>query len=324
MADKKITELPKRYLPVDSEVVVPVVQASGTRKVSISQILPSVIPLATDNAGTPIQPDTGITMYAQARAGRRRPAWIGVSGIDVAAQCILGANKIAYWGATGNSIAAFNTATPGICLINWLQTTGGTLTTRSVQTTNLFTSTRRMGFSAGTGTSVGVCHNVPQWCTAYGFEMVARFGIGTLPNTGSVTLMAGMTSSSSILTSITGNGSGVYLKLVSSPATVSYSAQIVYVANSTETVVQTLTTDFFAAMNSTSDFYEFRLFCAPNSPTINWRVEKLNSTESQTGTFPNSVMPDIMLMSPTISGFCSATSSGTILDVISVYMETDT
>lgn len=81
--------------------------------------------------------------------GRTMPAIIGPSGMDYTIQPGMWRQKIAYWNAPGNG-----TTVPGIFGLNALTATG-TVTTRTVATTNKLTITKRLGYvSANTANSV--------------------------------------------------------------------------------------------------------------------------------------------------------------------------
>lgn len=273
------------------------------------------------NAANPTLPSSGLRIFARKNAGRNRLAYIGPSGIDVSVQAFLGANKVGYWGATGNSNAAFNSATPGLMLFNFGHVASGTATARSVATTNLFTSTRRMGFvsSATAGNAAGTRSNLAQFWTGNapglgGFEYITRFGLSQVNAT--TRFFAGLSPAAALTN-----------------ANISTMSGIVGIARETNETTFSITTGSggtkiplganFPCNTQNVDLYELRLFCAPNSTTINWSVSRLNTGHYIEGTIAAN-LPATQLYGTQIWINNGTTASAVAVDVISQYIETDT
>lgn len=276
------------------------------------------------NGANPSSPGSGLRIFARKNAARNRLAYIGPSGIDVSVQAFLGANKVGYWGAQGNSATAFNTAAPGIMLFNFGHAATGTATARAVATTNLFTSTRRLGFlSSGTaGNSAGTRYNALQFWTGNaaglgGFEYVARFGISQVNAT--TRLFVGMSTSSAVIT----NGEPMNnAALRGFGANMSQTTMRVWSGGGTAVDLGAN----FPVNTQNADLYEVRIFCPPNTGSagdIHWSVARLNTGHYSEGVFDSLYKPS-GLLSPQIWINNGTTASAVAIDVISQYIETDT
>ncbi|MBJ7446863.1 MAG: hypothetical protein JHC81_04950 [Brevundimonas sp.] len=280
-----------------------------------------------DNAVAPSAPASGIKLYAIDKADRRRPGWVGPSGIDTSIQEFIGANKIGFWSAGGNSTTGFNNATPGIMLWNFGHTTQGTVTARNVAASagagRIFNSTRRLGFAQGAATSAGTRHGLSQFALLNGFEYIARFGISGLPSSGSAGYWAGLQTGTNALTSTfmlngAAGGVGAYLSTAGG-------FQIVHAVSSGSgyTVHKTLNATTFPSSTASIDLYELRLFCPPGATTMAWRVERLNTGDYDEGLITADLPASTALLMPQIACAGSAVSLGVAIDVVSQYIVTD-
>lgn len=275
------------------------------------------------NGSNPTSPSTGLRLFARKNAGRNRLAYIGPAGIDVSVQAFLGANKVGYWGAQGNSNTAFNTAAPGLMLFNFGHAATGTATARAVATTNLFTSSRRLGFlSSGTvGNSAGTRHNALQFWTGNaaglgGFEYVARFGISQVNAT--TRFFVGMSTSAAVIANSEPMNNAALLGF---GANMSQTTMRVWSGGGTAVDLGAN----FPVKTQNSDLYEVRIFCPPNTGSagnIYWSVTRLNTGHYSEGVFDSLYTPS-GLLSPQIWINNGTTASAVAIDVISQYIETD-
>lgn len=202
MSNLKISDLPASAGVLSTDLV-PVVDTSGTfvtEKATVAQLLASAQLLADKDTnggyvgraadGSAALPTTTATLAAPAAgllkifgrdlAGRSMLAQEGSSGADSVLQPFMGRNKIGWWSAPGSTTVAtgFNQGLG-------IPTTLGTTTQRNTQTTNLLTSTRRIGYvsAALAGSLCAIRLNVAQFFrgltapTRGGFFQVTRFGV---------------------------------------------------------------------------------------------------------------------------------------------------
>lgn len=271
------------------------------------------------NGANPTTPTSGLRVFARRNSGRNRLAYIGPAGIDVSVQAFLGANKIGYWGAQGNSNTAFNNAAPGIMLFNFGHAATGTATTRNVANTNMFTLSRRMGFTsaATAGASAGTRNNAMQFSRNGGYEYVARFGISQVNAT--TRLFAGMChfGSAVMANSEPSTQTSIGVGTVSGQTTLHFmygnQQQVNLGAN-------------FPVNTQNVDLYEARLFAIPGSNTTNWSVTRLNTGHYAEGSYTDNTgyIGPAALGSPQIWINNGSTASAVSVDVISQYIETDT
>ena len=134
--------------------------------------------LATDyDSSPPDAPLTGVVLFARLRAGRRRPAFVGPSGLDTGLQSLLASNKVRWWSAqgSGSTVALFNLTTQ----------IAGTATTRAIDPTTFLGAVGRIGYvgALAINTGVGIRHNLQQFFRGGGiyapggFEVIHRWGI---------------------------------------------------------------------------------------------------------------------------------------------------
>lgn len=274
---------------------------------------------------TPTAPVSGVKLFARARGGRRRPAWIGPSGLDSSVQTFFGANKIGYWGAQGNSNTAFNTANPGIMLFNFGHTASGTATTRSVATTNLFTSMRRLGFvSAATAGSVaGTRYGAAQFWRGNaaglgGFDFISRHGFSQV-QTG-MRSFVGLWATATAITNVEISTLTNFIALAQNAAHTNL--QIMHNDGSGTATIIDLGANF-PGNTANTDMYDFRLFCPPNASSVFWSVTRLNTGHVAEGEITTDLPSNTTLLSPQVAVCNGATAAAVAVDVVSQYIETD-
>ena len=77
----------------------------------------------------------------------------------------------------------------------------------------------------------------------------------------------------------------------------------------------------FPANTSGADLYELALWCTPNSGTINYRVERLNTAFVAEGVLSTDLPVNTVLLAPQIWVNNGATAAAVALDVASQYLE---
>ncbi len=273
----------------------------------------------------PATPSLGLDVYAKTIATRAFIATKDQNGLVGSLQPLMARNKVGFWNPAGNSVSA-----PGVFGFPAFTTTG-TVTARSVATTNLANRLRRIGY-----VSTAVAGNFAETRVA-----VAQYSIGTGTGVGGFTMIARFVPSDAAAVA----GERFFLGLTSTtiaatnvePTTLTNSIGIAQISTSTNlflvyggSVPQTpidLGANFPAAGLST-DAYELSLFSSPNaSTTIGYEVTRINTGDTVSGTLTGAGGTAIPL-STTLLTFKAwktnnATAAAAAFDLSSIYLETD-
>lgn len=281
MADAKITALTAlsgagSTADTDQLVVVDVsdttMAASGTdKKISVADAAAAVYerPVTEYTTTTPAVPASGVKIFTRSRAGKRRLAQVGPSGLDYPFQAGLDVNAVAWYRPAGNSTTITANGFPA-------PTAFGTATAFNWANTNLSTSMKGISYiSAATASSSGgMKSNVLQYWRGNaaglgGFYFCCRFAVTAQP--ANWRLLVGMYGST------TAPGTTV------DPSTLLNFIGVI--KDSADTNLQFAHNDGTSTATksstglgipSTSQVVEVRIFCAPNSSTINISCEILN------------------------------------------------
>jgi hypothetical protein len=275
--------------------------------------LPTVGELTTPN---PAAPTAGSTLFSRFRAGRRMPGARNPNGDAFEIQPGLMSRKVAHFVPRGNSTTADNWGF-GV-------TVTGTATSRSVATTNLSTSLRRIGYvsSATAGNSAGVRGNAAQFWQGNGaglggFYYQCQFIVSQ--TNADVRWFVGLSATTGALANANPT---TLLNLVG------------FSIDSTQTTIRFINNDGSGTATSadqganfpattTTAVYEIRLFCAPNTTEIFWSIERFDSAFFATGSVTTDIPTNTTLLSPQVWINNGATASAVAIDVIHQYMETD-
>ena len=269
-------------------------------------------------------PASSVDIYASNSGGRILPTIIGPSGIISPLQPTISMSKVGYWTWYGNSTTVTD--------VTWglvAPSASGTATIRNIATTNLFTSTRRIGYVTGatSGTTAAVRSGVAQFWRGNaaglgGFYFVSRFGFSTAAPGTAVRAFVGLSAVTTAATnnepnSATYNNSVGVCKLAAGANT---TLNIMTVTGGTAT-----TTDLganFPANTFDTDLYELVLFAVPNGASIGYKVTRLNTGNVAEGSLTTNLPTSTTFMG--IQQWInnnSAVSYG--MDMISTYIETD-
>lgn len=265
---------------------------------------------------TPAAPTAGAALFERFRAGRRMLAQIGPSGLNYTMQPWLAANKVGYWGAQGNATT--------VVLFNFGNTATGTATTRTVATTNLSTSLRRLAYvsAAAAGSSSGTRHNALQFWRGNaaglgGFTYVVRFVIDTTQ--ASMRWFVGLYGTAGVIGNVDPSTllNTVGFGIDSGQTTVRF-------FNNDGAGVATAT-DLGASFPATTAavVYEARFFCAPNGSAIGYSLERLDAAALVEGSVTTDIPANTTLLSPQIWINNGPTAAAVAIAVVSQYIETD-
>lgn len=278
----------------------------------------------------PGAPEAGeLRVYGKSICGRAFLKSIGPSGMDVPYQASLWAQRLAIWNPPGNG-----TGVPGVFGMAAFTATG-TVTTRTITTTQMFTRTRRLGYVSGAtaGSLCGARLNSAQWTLGVpgtpafgGFFMAVRFGCSDAATVAGARQFVGVTSGTgaftnvepATLTNCIGVGHGA----------ADTNLKIFYGGSAAQTPIDLGAT--FPANTLSADMYELVLYAPSNANNIvNYRVTRLNTGDVAEGTLtaatPGTQLPANTTLLTLFQSFRSnnATALAVGLDISHVYFETD-
>lgn len=272
-------------------------------------------------AGTdPSVPSAGnMLLYSKDVAGRLMPKFVGPSGIDSILQPAMFANGM-YLVTPGASTAFSFIGGPTFTAV-------GTVSTPALASGSLRLSTRRSSVvSAATANSASElrCAQTTCWrgdATGLGgFFATFRFGMSSAVagqrlavGLFSVTTAIATTQSPSALTSciFVGNDSAdANLQLMTNDA------------SGTCTKVN-LGASFPIPDSTNNAIYELTLFARPNDTSVGWRVARLDTGTSTSGTISTDLPPSTTFLAPHMYANNNAVAAAVTLDFYRLYIESD-
>lgn len=279
---------------------------------------PLLLPTDFDDT-MPDLPATGLVVFARNRAGRRRLATLGPSGLDTSLQSLLATNKVREWSASGNSTTAF--------VRNLTAIVQGSAAAVNVAVTNLFTSVSRIRYSttAAASSAAGLRHNLPQFFRGDGstgpggFEIIQRFGISVFQSgmrafCGSIGTGSGISGSSA--TNALLNFVGVGFDSGDANWSIMHND-----ASGFATKID-LGSEF-PATTSSEDLYEVRVFTPPRGTSYFVSLTNLDSGITAEAEITTNMPAANLLMGEQL---WISTGAGTVIaaiDIVSRYVETD-
>jgi len=278
-----------------------------------------------DLTGVINTPASGVTLVAKTRAGRRMLGYMDSTGYDYYVQPFFGSNKITLLQHAGNSASV---AAPAFQQVNMVTATPvGTATARNVTTANLFTSTKRLGLVsvATAGGSAELFGSVAQYFRGNalgvgGFYAVFRFGISDAATVAGGRMFVGFAASAAALP----NGAVSALQQIIG---VGYDSADTVLSIYTNVAVATATKvalpAAFVVNTLSTDMYELRLFAVPNTTTVGYAVERVNTGDLTSGTLSTNIPLVTTLMTPHFWRNNGATALAIGIDVMSLYIEVD-
>lgn len=276
--------------------------------------------LMVADATTPSTPAAGyINLHAKLVAGYGLPAYVDESGLSSSLQPFFGRNKVGMWVVTGNfntSPIAFGIAGPS---------TQGTLVARNVASTNLLTSTRRLGAVtvATAGLFTGQRASAFQFMRGDaagkgGFRFVMRWGCSDAATVAGARTFVGLAAATvgAVEPSSSINIIGV--------GTDAADGNLVIMHNDgAGTATRVPLGANFPDHTLSADAYELVLFCAPNTSTVGWQVTRLNTGDVASGTISTDLPASTTLLGPQLMRNNGATALAVGIDLVNFYIETD-
>jgi hypothetical protein len=293
-----------------------------------NQLAPEITTLLLDGQSSdPTPPAAGnLTVYAKSIAGRMMLKQIGPSGLATAVQPFLARNKIGYWASPGNA-----TTVPGVFGYT-APTTGGTVTTRSVATTNLFTRMRRLSYvSSSTAGSLAYQYvafaqvTVGDGAGNGGFYKLCRFGISDTAAVSGARMFCGVSSSTSAPTNV--EPSTLTNSIGVGHGAADTTMHLYYGGSAAQTPIDLGAN--FPANTRSADVYELALFAPSNSNnTVYYEVTRINTGNVAAGTLTGTAgvaLPSstTLLSYQRIWRSNNTTALAVAYDIMSDYIETD-
>ena len=292
------------------------------------QLAPQITTLQlSGQTSDPSAPGSGnLVVYSKAIAGRMMLKQEGPSGIATGFQPILARNKVGYWAPPGN-----NTTLPGVFGYT-APTTTGTVTTRNIATTSLFTRMRRLSYlsAAAAGSLAYQYVNVAQVTVGDGagnggFYKICRFGISDAAAVSSARMFCGLSSSTSAPTNV--EPSTLTNSIGMGHGAADTTMHIYYGGSAAQTPID-LGSNFPSNTRST-DVYELALFAPTNSNnTVYYEVTRVNTGNVATGTLTGTA-GTVLPASTTLLSYQrlwrsnNTTALAVAYDIMSDYIETD-
>jgi hypothetical protein len=298
---------------------------AATNELSLSGTNPT-FDIAGVTAEPTVPPAGSLTFYAKEIAGRMMPKWVGPSGFDTPIQALLAFNKVAWWNPPGNA----NTV-PGIVGLN-PPTALGTAAARNVATTNLLTRAKRLGYNSATqtGNTAGHYNAQAQFTIGTGtvgiggFFYVCRFGSGV--NRAGDLLFVGLTSS---IAAPSGTASpATFTNAIGVGAAIGDTNMSIYYGGSAAQTPIALGANF--PKNDPDSIYEIVLYAGSDvNNSVDYRVTNLLTGAQTSGTLTAATAGVQLPASTTLLAHRCFRANGnttgqTQMDIISVYIETDT
>lgn len=274
------------------------------------------------DASVPTPPAAGyITLFGKLLAGGVLPAYVGPAGLDSALQPFFGRNKVGIWATMGGTAT-----TPTVLGMAAIITTG-TLTARTVATTNFFTAAIRSGYisAATAGASAGPRSDKAQYWRGNaaglgGFRVVMRFGCSDAATVADARSFVGLASTISALTNTnpSANTNIIGVGTDSGESTLSIMHN-----DGSGTATKVALGANFPDHTLSMDMYELVLFAAPNASEVGWQVTRLNTGDVATGTITTDLPASTTLLAPQIWRNNGTTALAVGVDLVGGYFERD-
>jgi hypothetical protein len=283
----------------------------------------------------PASPALGeLRVYAKSNAGRTMLKMKGGSGIDVALQPFLGANRVSLFQPTLGSTSITTSTTLGTTVGLNHFTSGTTASTTattseaSASAASLFLSMKRT--EIGTSTAASTVGDLRLATLQFmrgstigsvntgGFYVVGRFGVSTY-QTGARTF-AGMSGTAAAL----GNAEITTFTNILGFGCNTGDTSFSFIHNDgSGTATKVALGASYPCNTSDTDMYEYRLFVAPAGSTVYYSLARLNTTDFIEGSVTTDLPAAGQFLTPHFYIGNNATAARAELDIASLYVETD-
>lgn len=226
----------------------------------------------TMSTSTPTTPASGKgVLYGMDNGSSAMPAYLGADGRSYAFQPFLGSRRTLLWMPAAGITSATAYMLGGFANIL------GTVTTRTITNTNMFTMMPRQGAVTSTTSSqrAGPYFGSSVFYRANGFRATFRFGISDASFVSGANTFVGFSPTSSILSGSTDPDASTNMVGMGNNAA-DTTMQLYYNDGSGTASKVDLGADFPANTTNT-DVYELSIYCAPSDSKIGVRIVRLNT-----------------------------------------------
>ena len=267
-----------------------------------------------------------LSVYSKSVAGKIVPKWIADTGSNTQYQAFIGQNKVGIWMPPGNG-----TVVPGVTGFT-APTAIGTATARAVASTNLFTRILRLGYNsaATSGQAGGHFQPIGQYTVGSGtsgiggFFYVCRFGAAD-----AVTQAISFVGLSNlIVTPVVTTSPAAFTNCIGVGAATGDTNLSIYYGGSTAQTPIALGSSFPKSSSSTN-MYELILYSpSTSSTTVGYKVTNLLTNVVAEGTLTAATTGTQLPATTTFLAHRAyrsnnATASAVLIDIASVYVETE-
>lgn len=276
--------------------------------------------LIVADASAPAAPAAGrINLFGKALGGMSVPAFIGSAGAAAMVQGSFAQKRAAMWAAQGGTNIALTTY-GGFAMGDT-----GTRTTRSMASTNMFTSTRRLGLvsaatAGATARQAGQTNVIWRGNAAGlgGFFFACRFGCSDAATVADARTFVGLCGS------VIGNVNPSTLLNMVGVGTDSGDANLSIMTNDAAgTATKVSLGANFPDHTLSTDMYELMLYAAPNASEISYQITRLNTGDVASGTLTTDLPTATQFMAPMVHRNNGTTALAVGIDFANLYIETD-
>ncbi len=272
-----------------------------------------------DQAATPATPTTGLKLWSRNLGGKRLPYVTEPSGESWPLQGSLWRQKA--------SLLSPNGAGTGISTLGLGSTASGTATARNPASTNLFTSTRRLGYvsAATAGATAGVRHNALTFWRGNaaelgGFLFSCRFGISDAAAVADARMLIAMSATSGAFANA--NPSTLLNFIGIGCDNAQTTLRIMHNDGTGAATVIDLGANFPANTRNV-DLFEATFYCPSNAANVFYRVERLGTAFTAEGSITTDMPANTAFLSPQVWRNNGATALAVGVDVVGMYVETE-
>jgi hypothetical protein len=237
---------------------------------------------------------------------------------------LLARNRIAFWNPASDATTAL-----AFGMLAPTNTGGGTFTARTVTTSSLFTSTRRLGIvsTATAGNTAHMrCGSNFVWrgnaAGRGGFKCIFRFGISDAALVADARTFVGLATGGILGGAITPSALTNFVGIAHDATQTTF--RIMHNGVATATTVDLGSS--FPSNTTNTDLYELYLYAEPHSgvsaPNVYWEVTRLNTGRTARGTTTGNLPSDTTTMTPHFYRSNGTTAAATGIDMLSCYIET--
>lgn len=271
-------------------------------------------------AGTAAAPAASrVVVYGESVAGRVLPAFRGAAGAAMPLAAHLGMSRRMEWTAQNGSTS--------LGAYGGTATTAGTLSARSIAAGSFFAWCRRVGvvsatFAGSSGEILGnrLSYGLGDAAGAGGFTLVATFGIADAAPVANARMFVGFTPATIATTNV---NPSTLVNIIGVGADAGEATLSIMHNDGAGTATKVGLGANFPADTQRTDVYELVLYAPPQATEVGYRVTRLNTGDSLSGTLSSNLPAGSTLLSPHVWRNNGATALAVELAFMGLSVETD-